>query len=89
MPKQQDIFRETWSADGRYLIRAYARIADATYVGYVSRALGVVQVFDGDPAVNGKAEVFLSSSRLNSYDLLDELQNAESIGRDFIAAMRR
>ena len=87
MHKRKDILRETWSANGRYLIRAYSKIADAIHVGYVPHVMGVVQVFDGDPSVNGKPEIFLSCSKLNGFDLLDELQNAERIGRDFIAAI--
>jgi hypothetical protein len=81
-----DIFRETWSADGRYLIRAYAKVVADFARG--SRAMGVVQVFDGDPSLTGKPDIFLSSSKLHGNDLLDELQNAERIGRDFIADFR-
>lgn len=88
MRTRNEIFRETRSADGRYVIRAYARIGDQHTMASVFGVLGVVQVFDGDPSINGRPEIFLSSSKLNSHDLLDELQNAERIGRDFIAGIR-
>lgn len=51
-------------------------------------AKAVVHVFDGDPTVTGKAAIFYSFSELHSYDLLDELQNAERIGREFVDSIR-
>lgn len=83
-----EIYRETWSSDRRYLIRAYAKLVPGFDAVCDSAAMGVVQVFEGDPAVTGLPEIFLSSSKLNCADLLDELQNAERIGRDFITKTR-
>lgn len=51
-------------------------------------AKAVVHVFDGDPAVTGMPAVFYAFSQLHSYDLLDELQNAERIGREFVDSIR-
>lgn len=86
---QNDIYRETWSPDRRFLIRAYARNSVETNVKNVFRTVGVVQVFEGDPKLSGMPEIFLSSSKLNGNDLLDELQNAEWLGRDFVAKIKR
>jgi len=89
MSNRKDIYRETWSADGRYLIRAYARFSVATAIKGSYKTVGVVQVFEGDPKLSGMSEIFLSSSKLNGIDLLDELQNAEWLGRDFVANIKR
>lgn len=51
-------------------------------------AKAVVHVFDGDPLITGESAVFYAFSELHSYDLLDELQNAERIGRDFVASIQ-
>lgn len=89
MRTRYEISRDTWSADGRYLIRAYAKIPRIAPLGHMARAIGLVQVFDGDPSLTGNRELFLSASELNSTDLLDELQNAERLGRDFVAKIKR
>lgn len=89
MRNRKDIYRETWSADGRYLIRAYAKFSVETATEGSKKAIGVVQVFEGDPTLSGAPEIFLSSSKLNCIDLLDELQNAEWLGRDFVAKIKR
>jgi hypothetical protein len=47
-------------------------------------AKAVVHVYDGDPVITGQAAIFYAFSELHSYDLLDELQNAERIGREFV-----
>jgi hypothetical protein len=51
-------------------------------------AQAVVHVYDGDPVVTGKAAIFNAFSKLHSYDLLDELQNAERIGRDYVHSIK-
>lgn len=89
MRNRKDIYRETWSADGKYLIRAYARFSIEAAVEGSHKVVGVVQVFEGDPKLSGMPEIFLSSSKLNGTDLLDELQNAEWLGRDFVAKIKR
>lgn len=88
MHNRNEILRETRSADGKYFIRAYAKIPRLGLLGHMARAIGLVQVFEGDPSVTGNPEIFLSASRLNGTDLLDELQNAERIGRDYVDSLR-
>jgi hypothetical protein len=48
----------------------------------------VVHVYEGDPVVMEKAAIFEAYSKLHSYDLLDELQNAERMGRDYVDSIK-
>lgn len=89
MRNRKVIYRETWSADGRYLISAYARYTVETAIEGSYKTVGVVQVFERDPELSGAPEIFLSSSKLNGTGLLDELQNAEWLGQNFVAKFRR
>lgn len=86
MQKKERLQRETWTLDHQYLIRAYAKF-DGPQVNSKKRyARAVVQVFKGDPAITFECEIFFAVSVLHGEDLLDELQNAERIARDFIEA---
>lgn len=89
MSNRKDIYRKAWSADGRYLIRAHARSSVDTAIKSSYKTVGVMQVFEGDPKISDMSEIFGSPSKLNDIDLLDELQNAEWLGRDFIAKIKR
>jgi hypothetical protein len=89
MPNKNEISRETWSTDSQYFLRAFAIIAKSVGPAGIPVAKAIVQVFRGHPAVTSASEIFISMSTLGSYDLLDELQNAERIGRDFIASIQR
>ena len=87
MSHRKELFRETWSSDRKYLIRAYAKVVAQPGITRVFTAIAFVQVFEGDPKITPPRELFFSASELNAHDLLDELQNAERIGRDFIAGI--
>jgi hypothetical protein len=86
MCRLTEISRSVWSPDGKYLIIAQAkfRIFKGLPEQFIAKA--VVHVFKGDPIISGASSIFSGFSNLHSSDLLDELQNAERIGRDFIAS---
>jgi hypothetical protein len=84
MHKSKEMSRSNWSRDGRFLIMAHVKYRSLRSAMGIQIAKAVVHVFDGDPAVNGMPAIFYAFSELHSYDLLDELQNAERIGRDFV-----
>jgi hypothetical protein len=88
MYKSTEISRSVWSSDGRYLVMAHAKFRERLAACGVRVAKAVVHVFEGDPVLTGASAIFYSFSELHSGDLLDELQNAERIGRDFLASTR-
>lgn len=78
--------RDTWSDDGRYLIRSKARwISVAQGLPHIKAG---VQIFDGNPDKNGKPAIFESPARGSFNDLWDAIQNGERIGREYIAALK-
>jgi hypothetical protein len=88
MYKSKELSRSIWSPDGRYLVMAHAKFRNLRTAAGIRIAKAVVHVFDRDPVVAGAAPLYYAFSELHSYDLLDELQNAERIGRDFISSIR-
>jgi hypothetical protein len=88
MIKNKEISRTTWSSDGKYQIVAYAKFDPVIGVTTIPTARAVVHVFEGDSMAPSSSSIFASLSDLHCNDLLDELQNAERIGRDFINMMR-
>ena len=88
MHKSNELSRSVWSTDGRYLMMTHAKFQNSRNASDIQIAKAVVRVYDGDPVVTGKDAIFYSFSELHSYDLLDELQNAERIGREFIDSLR-
>jgi hypothetical protein len=88
MFKSKELLRSIWSPDRRYLILAHAKFRNVRGLNDRPIAKAIVIVFEGDPAASDTPAVFSSYSELHSYDLLDELQNAERIGRDFVASIR-
>jgi hypothetical protein len=87
MYKPEEISRSIWSLDGRYLIMAHAKFRERLAACGIFVAKAVVHVFDGDPFITGESAIFYSFSELHSGNLLDELQNAERIGRDFLTSI--
>ena len=67
---------------------AHAKFRELRTSADLQIAKAVVHVFDGNPAVSGAGAIYHAFSELHSSDLLDELQNAERIGRDFVSSMR-
>jgi hypothetical protein len=88
MHKSKELSRSIWSADGKYLMTSHAKFRDTRGLTNRPIAKAVVLVFDGDPLLTGQQPIFSALSDLHSYDLLDELQNAERIGREFVASIR-
>lgn len=88
MHKSKEISRSMWTSDGRYLVMAHAKFRARLAASGIRVAKAVVHVFEGDPVITGASAIFYSFSELHSSDLLDELQNAERIGRDFLASIR-
>jgi len=76
--------RTTWTQDRQYVIKARAKFAHPLIGGALVAARADVMVFRGDPEITRRREIFYALSQLHSHDLLDELQNAERIARDFI-----
>lgn len=87
MYKSDELLRSIWSLDRRYLVLAHAKFRNVRGPAGQPIAKAVVIVFEGDPAVEGTPVVYSAFSNLHSCDLLDELQNAERIGRDFVGAI--
>lgn len=87
MHKSKEISRSMWTSDGRYLVMAHKFRARLAASG-IRVAKAVVHIFEGDPVITGASAIFYAFSELHSSDLLDELQNAERIGRDFLASIR-
>ena len=67
---------------------AHAKFRERMVANGIFIAQAVVHVFDGDPFRTGESAIFYSFSDLHSSDLLDELQNAERIGRDFLNSIK-
>lgn len=67
---------------------AHAKFLTSMGVSGQPIAKAVVHVYEGDPLITGATSIFHGFSNLHSYDLLDELQNAERIGRDFLNSIR-
>jgi hypothetical protein len=88
MVKSREMSRSVWTTDGKYLVMAHAKFRTVRGLTGQRIAKAVVHVFAGNPVVSGVDAIFSGFSDLHSYDLLDELQNAERIGRDFVAALR-
>jgi hypothetical protein len=88
MYKSREMSRSIWTPDGKYLVMAHAKFRTVRGPTGQRVAKAVVHVYAGDPLVSGVDWIFSGFSELHSYDLLDELQNAERIGRDFVAALR-
>lgn len=88
MYKSKEISRRLWSSDGRYLVMAHAKFRERMAACGVHVAIAVVHIFEGDPVLTDASAIFYSFSQLHSGDLLDEVQNAERIGRDFFASTR-
>jgi hypothetical protein len=87
MHKSNELSRSTWSPDGRYLVVAHAKFRELRTDADRKIAKAVVHVFEGDPAITGAPAIYYAFSELHSRDLLDELQNAERIGRDFVSSV--
>ena len=68
---------------------AHAKYRNLRTRAGIQIAKAVVHVFDGDPVLTGAGAIYYAFSELHSHDLLDELQNAERIGRDFVAKIKR
>lgn len=88
MRKSEELSRSIWTPNGRYLIMAHAKFRELRTVSGLEIAKAVVHVFDGDPVASGATAIYYAFSELHSSDLLDELQNAERIGRDFVSSIR-
>jgi hypothetical protein len=88
MYKSKEISRSVWSSDGNYLVMAHAKFRTTRGITGQLIAKAVVHVYEGDPVITGAASIFFAFSHLHSCDLLDELQNAERIGRDFLTSIR-
>jgi hypothetical protein len=88
MHNSKEMSRSVWTSDGKYLIMAHAKFSSARSVSGAQIAKAVVHVYEGDPVVMKKAAIFEAYSKLHSYDLLDELQNAERMGRDYVDSIK-
>lgn len=88
MAKSREISRSVWTTDGKYLVIAHAKFRTVRGLTGQRIAKAIVHVYASDPVVTGGSTIFSGFSDLHSYDLLDELQNAERIGRDFVASLR-
>jgi hypothetical protein len=88
MHKSKELSRSIWSSDEKYLMMSHAKFKDARAWNARPIAKAVVLVFEGDPLKTGDLPIFSALSDLHSFDLLDELQNAERIGRDFLTSIR-
>jgi len=86
MYRATELSRSVWSLDRKYLIVAKAKFRIVGGLPERLIAKAVVHVFEGDPMISGASSIFSSFSDLHSSDLLDEFQNAERIGRDFVAS---
>jgi hypothetical protein len=88
MHKSKDMSRSIWSSDGKYLMMSHAKFREAK--GWMGQpiAKAVIFIFEGDPVITGAPSIFSALSTLHSFDLLDELQNAERIGREFVDSIR-
>lgn len=84
MSRSTEITRSVWSPDRQYLVIAQAKFTTVQGLQGQFIAKAVVHVFKGNPLISGAPSIFSSFSDLHSSDLLDELQNAERIARDFI-----
>jgi hypothetical protein len=88
MDKPNELARSVWSPDKKYLVMAHARFRTVHGPGGRPIAKAMVHVYQGDPTVTGASSIFSCFSMLHCSDLLDELQNAERLGRDFLASLR-
>jgi hypothetical protein len=88
MYKSKEMSRSVWLLDKKYLVMAHAKFRTVRGLTGQLIAKAVVHVYEGDPVVSGASSIFSGFSDLHSYDLLDELQNAERIGRDFVSSLR-
>jgi hypothetical protein len=88
MNESKEMSRSIWSLDGKFLMTSHAKFRETRGLTGQPIAKAVVLVFEGDPLFTGKQPIFSAFSDLHSYDLLDELQNAERIGRDFVSSTR-
>jgi hypothetical protein len=88
MDELNELARSVWSPDKKYLVMAHAKFRTVHGPNERAIAKAVVHVYRGDPIVTGASSIFSCFSMLHSSDLLDELQNAERLGRDFLASLR-
>lgn len=80
--------RDTWSKDGQYLIRATASFLPDVNNRPIDIVTGFVVVFFGNPESTGNPAIFMSSTQSHSNDLLEQLREAEHLGRDYIDSVR-
>jgi hypothetical protein len=88
MKMPSSLSRDTWLQENKYLIRAFAIWRPPLVGSSTCQAVGDVQVYVGNPADDMSNLIFCSKGQSNGYDLLDALQSAERIGRDFISTYR-
>jgi hypothetical protein len=79
-----ELSRETWFCDGKYLMRATAKFIRGADARRREVVLACALIFDGDPTLTNKPPLFISQSHLYSDSLESPLTEAERLGRNFI-----
>jgi hypothetical protein len=77
--------RTTFSASRQYFIRAEARWAKPSFGP--ARIVVKAEVFEGSPTIVGNENIFLHKAQAATSDLLDALQSAEAIARQYIDSL--
>lgn len=77
--------RTTFSASRKYFIRAEAKWAKPRLGP--ARIFVKAEVFEGSPTILGNEHIFLHKAQAGTSDLLDALQSAEAIARQYIDSL--
>lgn len=83
-----EISRDTWFVDGKFLMRATAKflqVGDPRRRDVVDAS---AYIFEGDPAITNKPPLFVSETHMYSKNLDIPLAEAERLGRIFIDGLR-
>jgi hypothetical protein len=87
MDLQTQVSRETWSADGKYMVVSLAKHFPNVDHRRFDIVKASVQVFKGDPGLTTKIPIFIGNIDVYSNDMDDQLDEAERLGLSFIASI--
>jgi hypothetical protein len=78
-----EMARECWSDNQKFLIRTSAKF-DKNAVRFGRRtATACVKIYVGNPDLTNRREIFKSCKAFAVYELLDAIEQAENIGHQF------
>lgn len=82
-------FRDSWSIDRRYFLKASVVLSGKPQSVSGHWTDSSILVFEGDANGNFNSLLFMSHYQNHTINIEDELDEAERVGRAFIASLKR